>query len=332
MTADVDDTFEFRWDALIPRSAWTNDYYSPVGTQPDTTNGNRGCTEAWVFNPGTVATYADDFNATPYAFTNSTGTTNWAPNPWTESEANGPAAGDIQVTGGQLRIGDVTATGVNVLRQIPLLPGDRAILSLDYIPPPADATDTDSVQLQVRPNGAAGWTTLATFSDGGASGSSSFDLGAAVSPFSATTQIRFNVSAALEAGDYFYFDNVRIRYTTGALTVNIDLPGGANPDATLTVNPGIAREWPTASTNLYNQGFHMYTTGSPAPAFLPIQIVDCTKDTSGTDGRLFDWGNPALPGERPHYTGAGALRGRLFRRELPGRLSRRGFSIALRHA
>ena len=32
MTADVDDTFEFRWDALLPRSVWSSDYYSPVGT------------------------------------------------------------------------------------------------------------------------------------------------------------------------------------------------------------------------------------------------------------------------------------------------------------
>ncbi len=134
MTADVDDTFEFRWDALLPRPVWSNSYYSPVGTQPDTANGNRGCTEVWIHNP----------NAT-------------------------------------------------------------------------------------------------------------------------------------------------------SITVNIDLPDAGNPNATRTIPANSTLDWPTAATNLYNKGFHMYTTGSPAPAFLPIQIIDCTKDTSGTDGRLFDWGNPLFP-------------------------------------
>ena len=49
MTADVDDTFEFRWDALLPRPAWSSDYYSPVGTAPKANQ--SGCTEVWIHNP-----------------------------------------------------------------------------------------------------------------------------------------------------------------------------------------------------------------------------------------------------------------------------------------
>ncbi len=49
MTADDNDTFEFRWDALVPRPNWSNDYYTPVGTNPQTNN--VGCTEVWVYNP-----------------------------------------------------------------------------------------------------------------------------------------------------------------------------------------------------------------------------------------------------------------------------------------
>ncbi|NLE56866.1 MAG: hypothetical protein GX616_00785, partial [Planctomycetes bacterium] len=50
MTADDNDTFEFRWDALVPRSNWSNDYYTPVGTNADA-NGDDRCTEVWVYNP-----------------------------------------------------------------------------------------------------------------------------------------------------------------------------------------------------------------------------------------------------------------------------------------
>lgn len=51
MAADIDDTYEFRWDALIPKSAWTNEYYTPVGTAPKSTS-NNGCTEVVAYNPG----------------------------------------------------------------------------------------------------------------------------------------------------------------------------------------------------------------------------------------------------------------------------------------
>jgi uncharacterized repeat protein (TIGR01451 family) len=47
--ADTTDTFELRWSALLPRSSWTNDYYTPVGTA----TGGQGCTNVWVYNPAT---------------------------------------------------------------------------------------------------------------------------------------------------------------------------------------------------------------------------------------------------------------------------------------
>lgn len=51
MTADIDDTFEFRWDALVARPNWTNDYLTPVGTSRTGTAGSNGCTEIWLYNP-----------------------------------------------------------------------------------------------------------------------------------------------------------------------------------------------------------------------------------------------------------------------------------------
>ena len=75
--------------------------------------------------------------------------------------------------------------------------------------------------------------------------------------------------------------------------MNITRPGGVTATRNVPLNSTV--EWPAAATDLYDKGFRMYTTGSPAPVFLPIQIVDCSKDTSGTDGRLYDWGTPLFP-------------------------------------
>jgi len=64
MAADVDDTFEFRWDALLPRDVWSNEYYTPVGTQYNTTN-YSGCTEVEAYNPnGTTITVNYDLRPT----------------------------------------------------------------------------------------------------------------------------------------------------------------------------------------------------------------------------------------------------------------------------
>ena len=97
MTADVGDTFEFRWDALLPRAQWTNSYYSPVGTTPDTGNGNSGCTEVWIYNPAPPATtnenVRDEFSAVSYG--NNNGSKNWSTD-WVDGfdGGSGPVGGD----------------------------------------------------------------------------------------------------------------------------------------------------------------------------------------------------------------------------------------------
>ena len=129
MAADIGSTYEYRWDALIPRSEWSSDYYTPVGTQPKV--GNAGCTEVWVYNPNAAA-----------------------------------------------------------------------------------------------------------------------------------------------------------------ITINYDFPGGASPNGTFNVPANSS----VASPNIpYNNGARLYTTGATPPVFLPISVTDCTKDTSGGDGQIYDWGNPLFP-------------------------------------
>jgi uncharacterized repeat protein (TIGR01451 family) len=67
--ADVGDTYEFRWDILIPLDDWTNDYYSPVGT---TSGAAAGCTEVWIYNPSASAITVN------YQFVGASGTINVA--------------------------------------------------------------------------------------------------------------------------------------------------------------------------------------------------------------------------------------------------------------
>jgi hypothetical protein len=48
LLADVGSTYENRFMTLVPRNQWSNDYYSPVGTDNSPT---RHCTETWMYNP-----------------------------------------------------------------------------------------------------------------------------------------------------------------------------------------------------------------------------------------------------------------------------------------
>ncbi|MFN2302742.1 MAG: hypothetical protein ACK2TV_03330, partial [Anaerolineales bacterium] len=111
MTADVDDTFEFRWASLLPREDWSDDYYTPVGTQPKTDN--SGCTEVEIYNPNTptsLGNYRDEF--TNIAYNNSDGSITWS-NSWVEvNESDGADTGDVQITAGELRIGEDGNAGI----------------------------------------------------------------------------------------------------------------------------------------------------------------------------------------------------------------------------
>ncbi len=84
------------------------------------------------------------------------------------------------------------------------------------------------------------------------------------------------------------------------ITINVDLPGGPVPDHTFNVPAGQTTRWPDSLgliQDLLGDGIRLYTTGSPAPTFLPLQIVDCTNmaSTIGFAGQIYDWGVPLIP-------------------------------------
>ncbi|MFI0606907.1 MAG: SdrD B-like domain-containing protein, partial [Anaerolineae bacterium] len=297
MAADVGDTFEFRWDALIPRAQWSDSYYSPVGTTPEIGGGNdgRGCTEVWIYNPAPPGTtnenVRDEFSAVSYG--NNNGSKNWSTD-WVDGldGTSGPVGGDVRVTGNRLRIGEDTDAFIN--RTANLTGATGATLS--YAFEDAASNNADVVSVQMNDQNPNTWVTVDTIDGDDGTGTRSINI---ASYIAASTSVRFVITNALEGGEFIYLDNVNIAYTGafgGNITVNIDRPGGANPDATVVVPPLGTIDWPGTATNLLDDGFHLYSAGGEP--FLPIQMVDCTKDTSGTDGRLFDWGAPLVPADQ----------------------------------
>ena len=84
-----------------------------------------------------------------------------------------------------------------------------------------------------------------------------------------------------------------------SITVNYDFPGGSSPDGTFTVPGGSAATGQTSPATPIvpeGNGAQFWTTGGEE--FLPFSVTDCTRDTSGTDGRLHDWGNPIFPSDQ----------------------------------
>lgn len=292
MMADVGDTFEFRWDALIPRDQWSGDYYSPVGTDAGT--GSEGCTEVWIYNPATAGptqTYADSFTTQSYSL--STGTLDWTGNSWTETgDTGGPTGGDITI---QLSSGNrLSFNGVDnndAITRVANLSGyTSAQFSFDFAD--SGAGDDEDLAVQVR-NPPAAFVTLEALDGTDTAGTYTYDISAYIDT---DTEIRFLATSSYDDNDIIFMDNVQIALSTGAITVNIDRPGGGNPDATLTIPAQSADEWPGAATDLRDEGFRLYTTGGEP--FLPVQIVDCTKNTETQDGRLFDWGAPLIPADQ----------------------------------
>ena len=104
MTADVDDIFEFRWDALVPKPNWTSDYVTPVGTDTD---GTYGCTEIWAYNPnaGQITIYWDRPGGNTYPTSDGNFTVN------ANQAASSPAATNLLTQGNGARFWTVGTGG-----------------------------------------------------------------------------------------------------------------------------------------------------------------------------------------------------------------------------
>ena len=190
--------------------------FNPAGVAvtPRFTTGNTtlpaGADHEWlVFYSATGNTVADTFATSVY--TRNDGNNNWATN-WIENDGGGGGAtgGAIEVIGGRLEVGDNVGGTPDIYREADLLgsPGlnmGMAYLTFDFANS-ANLEAADQVSVQISGNGGGAYTTLETFS-GNVAGSRSFDITGFIAN---NTRVRFLVAGGMNAGEFFYFDNVQI--------------------------------------------------------------------------------------------------------------------------
>jgi hypothetical protein len=168
----------------------------------DQTSGTAGGTANTL---ATTSTVLDTFSSSSY--TSNDGTAAWSAG-WVDTDGN-PAAGNVQISGGQLQF-TVVLGGGTIFRQADLTGATSATLSLSY--------DNQfliglggNVALQISNNGGGSYTTLHTFSQTNTgTGTLSFDIGAYIA---ANTRIQF-VAGGIAIPQVLGVDNVQISYVT----------------------------------------------------------------------------------------------------------------------
>jgi hypothetical protein len=208
-------------------TAATYSLFNPSGTAR-TTNFTTGditlpaaSDNAWVnFFSSTGDTVRDNFGTA--AYTNNDGLQNWATN-WTETnDDNNAGAGDIRITGGELRVGDNGAAPfASIQREANLTGWTTATFTFDFRTTGVDATD--QMRVEVSNNGGGSWTTLETFTGPVAAGSRSYNITTSIA---ANTRIRFISNLGYGNNDFFFVNNLQIKdsvITAGHWEVRVDM-------------------------------------------------------------------------------------------------------------
>ena len=152
---------------------------------------------------------ADNLSSGGYG--GSSGSANLWTTPWIEVDPEGatqsPTAGDVQVVGGLIQLGDLgnnNPAGQSIQRSLDLSNQINASLSFDL--GKAGLTNGDTMVLEVSTNGGSSYTTLATYNNA-AAGSQTVSLAGYET---ANTIIRFRLSSNFAVGRYYTLDNVTI--------------------------------------------------------------------------------------------------------------------------
>jgi hypothetical protein len=214
MTTTTDSTGHYLFTGVTPGSGY---YVEVTGGLPSglTQSSPSGHTDDRTDPISLIVSQGnnrDEFGTA--AYNNSNGSENWSANPWVETDGAGGGAGggEIQITGGELRINDDTGGAANSIYRPLSIPADAtmATLSFDWRTTGVEAADT--IILEISPDGTT-YTTLETFTGiaGATNGSRSIDVS---DYLAAGTTIRFRVSAGYTgADDFFYVDDVNVAYS-----------------------------------------------------------------------------------------------------------------------
>jgi hypothetical protein len=213
-------------------SAATYRLFDPAGTEVTTlfTTGNAtapaGADNAWLtLYSATGNSVADNFGTA--AYTNNDGNNSWTA-AWAETDGGGGGAtgGSILVTGGELRLQDVSAGSQSIQREVDLLGTPGLNLSAAYLTFSYRTSNTldnpDEILVEVSNNGGASWTILETFSND-SSGTRSYDITAFIAN---NTRIRFSVNGLTAPDEFFFVDNIRITdgtKTAGHWELRVDM-------------------------------------------------------------------------------------------------------------
>jgi serine protease AprX len=165
-----------------------------------------------------IFTLLDTFSTS--SFNNNDGLASWTTD-WFENDVAGagPAAGNVTVSGGELRLTDQGATGTqpSAAREADLSDGVvSAMLSYRFRLGSGVDLHQDQISLDVSTDGGLTYTTLNTFNyNGGTTGTAFRNILDYVSP---QTRFRFRVSSGYDGADeYFTVDDFQIEYEGNAL-------------------------------------------------------------------------------------------------------------------
>ncbi|MCG2787119.1 MAG: carboxypeptidase regulatory-like domain-containing protein [Anaerolineae bacterium] len=166
---------------------------------------------SWPAPAGASQVYVlDNFESALY--TNQNGTANWAGD-WIETnDTGGAGSGDVQITGGALRIGNTVDGGFESIERSVNIPAANVEVTLSYSHTDANLEAGDTLVLEVYDGDTTIWTTLETFDGNTANVVRAYNL----TPYrSSDTRIRFRTTAGFTgATEFFYADDVRITYWT----------------------------------------------------------------------------------------------------------------------
>ena len=159
---------------------------------------------AWQTTAQTDNVY-DSFASAVYN-SNAGGTVNWVGN-WVESDATqNAAAGNVLITGGELRLGSTS----NIYRQVDLSDPSitSATLTFDYRTVNLDNGDTTLIEVCISPTGAC--TTVLTFTNDQSGTVTNWAIPA--NRRTATTTLRFRATGYNGTNEYLYINTVNISY------------------------------------------------------------------------------------------------------------------------
>jgi hypothetical protein len=170
----------------------------------------------------------------------------------TPSGASGPGAGDILITSGQLRFSQTEAND-SIDRGVSLPTGDAcATLSFTLGQTGIDATG-DNFAVQVSSDGVS-YTTLETYDTPGDAGAKSYPISVHAA---ANTRVRFISIDALETGEYWTVDNVRVEWDC-ALPIVFDASDKIGASDLIAMARAV---WASGSGTLNAYAHEMYSTG-----------------------------------------------------------------------